>query len=74
MKDPDPSNIYGEKRTVHTVDHIIRWDYALLAVAGLYVAYKVFGSLSARSGEESDSDPFTGEIGDAKRAAEVMIE
>jgi hypothetical protein len=74
MKDPEPSNIYGEKRTVHTVDHIIRWDYALLAVAGLYVAYKLFGSLSGQSGEESDSDPLTDEMQGAVDAAEVMIE
>lgn len=59
------------QRTVHTVDHIIRWDYALLAVAGLYVALKVFGSLSGRPGEGSDGDPLSGEIGDA---VEVIVE
>jgi hypothetical protein len=74
MQDPDPSNIYGEKRTVHSVDHIIRWDYALLAVAGLYVAYKLSGALASSSSEESESDPFTGEIEDAVDGAEVMIE
>lgn len=74
MEDPDPSNIYGEKRSVHTVDHIIRWDYALLAALGLYVAYKFFSRLSARSDEESDSGPLTGQMDDAADAAEVMLQ
>lgn len=70
MQDPEPSNIYGEKRTVHSVDHIIRWDYALLAVAGLYVAYKLFGGLSRGSSEEDDSDPLMDEL---EGATEVPV-
>jgi len=74
MKDPAPSNIYGEKTAGYSVSFEVNVGYTLASLLGLYVAWKLFGGLSARSGEESNSDPFTGEIGDAADAAEVMIE
>lgn len=43
MNDPAPENIVGEKTVSHVVEHSVRWDYVLLAVAGIYAAWKVAG-------------------------------
>jgi len=54
MNDPKPENITGQKTVSHVVEHTIRWDYALLAVAGIYAAWKVarmFGSAESDTQE-----------------------
>ena len=43
MEDPLPSNITGEKRVVHTVEHRINWGYALLGAAGIAALWLIFG-------------------------------
>jgi hypothetical protein len=62
MRDPPAANIYGEKTAGYTVNLEVNIGYTLLALLGLYVAWKVFGGLSASSGE--DDDPLGGEIED----------
>jgi len=74
MQDPPASNIYGEKTAKYSVNFEVNIGYTLAALLGLYVAWKLFGGLSTRPNEESDSDLLTDEIGDATGAAEVMIE
>ena len=68
--EPLPENIDGHVLEQHTwnhnIDHSIRWDYVLLAVAAVVVAYLLFGrSRSAApendegAGGASGPDPFS---------------
>lgn len=53
MEDPDPSNISGEKRVSHSVNWEINVGHVALAVAVIYVIWKLLGS---RSGEIEDAE------------------
>jgi len=61
MQDPNPENIMGSKQVSHSVEWQINVGYALLAVLGLYLAWKAFGVLS---GGSEDSDDVTDDIED----------
>ena len=54
MREPD--HVTGKLTRSHSFEHKIRWDYALLAVLGLYVATKIAPKLATTS---SDSDEVT---------------
>ncbi|WP_089811399.1 hypothetical protein [Halogeometricum rufum] len=41
---PPTENLSGEVKHVHSVEHSIRWEYAIAGVVALYVASKVLGS------------------------------
>lgn len=41
MRDPDPSNISGEKVQRHVFKHEVNWGYVVLGLAGLYAIYRL---------------------------------
>jgi hypothetical protein len=59
MQDPNPENIMGQKQVSHSVEWRINVGYALLAVLGLYLAWKAFGFVS---GGDTDTDDVGDEI------------
>lgn len=40
--EPDPSNVTGKVVESHSFEHVVRWDYALIAVVVLYVLWRFF--------------------------------
>lgn len=66
MQDPDPENIAGRKVQKHSFEHSIRWDYVLLAVAAIYVTWKVSSRLSSSSEDGDDLD-------DLEDGAEIRV-
>lgn len=56
MKDPEPANIRGVKASKHQFSHSIRWDYMVIGVGFLYVAWKVLGGLGSSSEVEDERD------------------
>jgi len=41
VNDPAPSNITGEKRVTHSVEHRINWGYVAASVAALIVLWRL---------------------------------
>jgi len=52
VQDPEPSNIRGQKRVVHSVEHQVNWGYVAIAVAVIAVVWWV--SRTTGSDEEGD--------------------
>lgn len=71
MQDPQPDNIYGEKSS--ELKHIVRWDYVVLGLLGLYVAWNLFGGLSSPSENSDEMEEIAGNL-DAQDAAEVVLQ
>lgn len=56
MKDPDPSNIRGEKRVSHSVEWKVNVGYALLALAAMYAVWKVTQARQSDGGDLLEPD------------------
>lgn len=59
MRDPDPSNISGEKVQRHVFKHSINWGYVALAVAISLVAWKAVPAV-ASDDQGKNEDPSVG--------------
>lgn len=73
MQDPHPSNIVGEKSVSHVVEHRVRWDYLALAVAGLYLAWKL-GKMVSTSGGGEEIEIEDGETEEKAQVAGLRTE
>jgi hypothetical protein len=62
MQDPNPENIMGQKQVSHSVEWKVNVGYTLLAVLGLFLAWKLFGAVSSSSGNENEDDLASGEL------------
>ena len=51
MRDPNPSNITGEKVQRHVFKHSINWGYVAIAVAAVVVALKLLSDASDDEGK-----------------------
>ena len=51
MRDPNPSNITGEKVQRHVFKHSINWGYVAIAIAAVVVALKLLSETSDDEGK-----------------------
>jgi len=51
VRDPNPSNITGEKVQRHVFKHSINWGYVAIAVAAVVVALKLLSETSDDEGK-----------------------
>ena len=56
MRDPDPSNISGEKVQRHVFKHSINWGYVAIAVAVVLLGLKLLPAV-ASDDEDKNQDP-----------------
>lgn len=54
MRDPNPSNITGEKVQRHVFKHSINWGYVAIAVAAVVVVLKLLPDASDNEGKNQD--------------------
>jgi len=51
VRDPNPSNITGEKVQRHVFKHSINWGYVAIAIAAVVVALKLLSETSDDEGK-----------------------